>query len=295
MSDSITFGAKVPNSGPLPARLGIGAMAATLESCGFSSLWVSDHVVMPTTVDSPYPFAADGRPNWPMDTPYYDAVVAMTLIAAATTRARIGPAVLVLPQREPIVLAKQLASLDVLSAGRVELGVGAGWLAEEFAALDVPFDSRGSRFVEWIGLLRSAWTGDPEAHAGEHYQLPAGVLTRPAPAHRIPIYVGGHSPVALRRAGTIADGWLAQQSALDFDPTALVAGRTAMRTAAERAGLDADALRLVLRIVDSTGRAAEVAAALPALREAGVDEIIVDVDWERDGDAAATFAVLNEA
>jgi probable F420-dependent oxidoreductase len=190
----ITLGAKVPNSGPLPERPGIPAMAAALEKAGFESLWVSDHVVMPAEIHSRYPFAADGRATWPTDTPYYDAIVAMTLIAAATTTARIGPAVLVLPQREPVLLAKQLASLDALSGGRIELGVGAGWLAEEFAALDVPFDSRGSRLVEWIALLRDCWTGRPQPHEGRHYTLPADVLTRPTPAHHIPLYVGGHTP-----------------------------------------------------------------------------------------------------
>lgn len=295
MSVPVALGAKVPNSGPLPGRLGIGLMAAALESAGFESLWVSDHVVMPAEVRSPYPFAADGKPNWPSDTPYYDAVVAMTLIAAATNTARIGPAVLVLPQREPVVLAKQLASLDVLSRGRIELGIGAGWLAEEFAALDVPFDTRGSRFVEWISLLRACWTGSPEAHAGDHYDLPAGVLTRPTPAHRIPLYVGGHSPVALRRAATLADGWLAQQSALAMDPLDLARGRQAMAVAAEKAGTDPARLRLVLRLVDSTGRCADVGRALPALAEAGVDEIIIDADWERPDAAAEAYAALTGA
>jgi probable F420-dependent oxidoreductase len=291
----IALGAKVPNSGPLPQRPGIPAMAAALEKAGFESLWVSDHVVMPAEIHSVYPFAADGRATWPTDTPYYDAIVAMTLIAAATTTARIGPAVLVLPQREPVVLAKQLASLDALSQGRVELGIGAGWLAEEFAALDVPFESRGSRFVEWIALLRACWTGSPEAHLGRHYDLPAGVLTRPAPAHRIPLYVGGHSPVALRRAATLADGWLAQQSVPAIDPAELAAGRRAMAEAAERAGVDPAGLRVVLRLVESAGRCAEVARALPDLAAAGVDEIIVDADWERPDGAAEAYAALKTA
>jgi probable F420-dependent oxidoreductase len=291
----VALGAKVPNSGPLPARIGIGSMASALESVGFGSLWVSDHVVMPAEVRSYYPFAADGRPTWPTDTPYYDAVVAMTLIAAATTSARIGPAVLVLPQRAPLVLAKQLASLDVLSGGRVELGIGAGWLAEEFAALDVPFGSRGSRFVEWIALLRACWTGEPEAHKGKHYDLPAGVLAQPAPAHRIPLYVGGHSPVALRRAATLADGWLAHQSALEIDLAALAQGRQAMTEAAEGAGIDAAGLRLVLRLIDSAGRCGEIARLLPNLAEVGVDEIIIDIDWERPDGAAEAFAALTEA
>ena len=288
----LTLGAKVPNSGELPQRLGIGAMAAHLEEAGFESLWVSDHVVMPATIESRYPFAADGRATWPSDTPYFDAVVALTLIAAATHRARFGTAVLVLPQREPVVLAKQLASLDCLSGGRLELGVGAGWLAEEFEALNVPFSSRGSRLDEWIDLLRACWTGDPPAHEGRHYTLPAGVFCRPAAAHPIPLLIGGDSAAALRRAGARCDGWLAHQSALCLDPEALAKGDRQMRAAARDAGRDPDALRLVLRIIDSAGRADEVARAIPALTAAGADEIIVDVDWESGDGPAEAFETL---
>lgn len=288
----VALGAKVPNSGPFPGRHGIGAMAASLETAGFESLWVADHVVLPAVIGSHYPFAEDGRATWASDTPYFDVVVAMTAIAAATTTARVGTAVLVLPQREPVVLAKQLASLDVLSNGRLALGIGAGWLAEEFAALDVPFDSRGSRFVEWIELLRSCWTGRPEAHDGQHYTLPADVLCVPTPVHDVPLYIGGHSPVALRRAGSLADGWLAQQSALEIEPSTLADARRAMAAAAEKAGRDPGALRVVLRLVDSTGNCAAVRRSLDDLADAGVDEIIVDADWDRPDGAAEAFATL---
>jgi probable F420-dependent oxidoreductase len=290
------LGAKVPNSGDLPMRLGIGEMARRLEAAGFQSLWVSDHVVMPTTVRSSYPFAADGKATWPSETPYFDAVVALTMIAAATSRARFGTAVLVLPQREPVVLAKQLASLDALSAGRLELGIGAGWLAEEFEALNVPFGSRGSRMEEWIGLLRACWTGDPPAHNGRHYTLPAGVLCRPTPSHHIPLFVGGHSAVALARAGSIADGWLAHQSALALDLDDLAHGKLQMRRAATQAGRDPSGLRVVLRMIDSAGRSEEVGRALPELARAGVDEVIVDVDWDApDGPVEAYRALTDVA
>lgn len=289
------LGAKVPNSGELPQQLGIGTMAHRLEQAGFGSLWVSDHVVMPETIGSRYPFAADGRATWPSDTPYFDAIVALTMISAATSRARFGTAVLVLPQREPVVLAKQLASLDALSGGRLEMGVGAGWLAEEFEALGVPFHSRGSRMVEWMELMRACWTGDPPPHRGEHYVLPAGVLCMPAPAHAIPLLIGGHSNVALRRAGTVGDGWLAHQSALALDPEALAQGNRRMADAARAAGRDPAELRVVLRIIDSAGRADAVARALPELARAGVDEIVVDVDWDAKDGPAEAFRVLADA
>src|SRR5262245_24052421 len=125
------IGARVPTSGPLPLQLGVPAMARTLEAAGFDSLWVSDHIVFSASIGSAYPFAADGRVTWSPEAPYLDALVALALIAASTERVRIGTAVLVLPLRNPVELAKQAASLDVSSGGRLELGVGAGWLREE--------------------------------------------------------------------------------------------------------------------------------------------------------------------
>jgi probable F420-dependent oxidoreductase len=249
------IGAKLPNSGPLSAD--IPATAAALERAGFDSLWVADHIVMPETIASPYPFAADGRATWPTDTPYVDALIALALAAAATTRVRLGTAALVLPQRNPVQLAKQAASIDVASGGRLELGVGAGWLAEEFAALNVPFQRRGARMDEWLAILRECWTGRPQARTSEFYDLPPGTLCLPVPAHDIPLLIGGHSPAALRRARA-NDGWLAQQDADKLDPAALQ--------------LDG---RIVLRIVGSLGREALVAKRLAELE--AVDEVIVDV------------------
>jgi probable F420-dependent oxidoreductase len=257
-------------------------MARRLEHAGFDALWVSDHIVMPVTVASRYPFAADGKATWSSHTPYLDAVVALALMAAVTERATIGTAVLVLPLRNPVVFAKQAATIDVASGGRLRLGVGAGWLREEFDALNVPFDDRGSRLVEWLELARDLWTGTPAPHSSERYTLPEGVVCVPTPAHDIPVLVGGHSPAALRRAGRHANGWMAQQSLDALDPAELAAGAESVRRAAEQAGRDPGACTIVLKIVDSAGRAEEVAAALPALAEAGVEEITVAIDWGSD-------------
>jgi probable F420-dependent oxidoreductase len=291
---SIRIGAKVPNSGPLPARLGIGAMAAELEAAGFESLWVSDHIVLPAAIESPYPFAADGRATWPTDTPYFDAMIALALIAQATERATIGTAVLVLPLRQPVVFAKQAASIDVASGGRLRLGVGAGWLEEEFAALNVPFERRGRRLEEWISIARACWTGAPGPSQSELYELPAGVLCLPPPAHEVPFLIGGHSRVALRRAGRVGNGWLAQQSFPALAPEELVAPIEVMRVAAREAGRDPDSLQVVLRIVEASGRSDELASRLPELAAVGVDEIVVDVSLE-NGEAPGVFASLSEA
>ena len=168
-------------------------MAAELEEAGFESLWVSDHIVLPETIDSRYPFAEDGRATWATDTPYFDALIALALIAEATERATIGTAVLVLPLRQPVVFAKQAASIDVASGGRLSLGVGAGWLEEEFDALNVPYAGRGRRLDEWIALTRACWTGTP---------APIDVRAlRPAARRALPA-AAGPSRAAARSAAT---------------------------------------------------------------------------------------------
>jgi probable F420-dependent oxidoreductase len=284
-------GAKVPNFGPLPTELGVPAMARRLEAAGFDSLWISDHVVMPTTVASRYPFSADGRATWATDAPWYDAVVLLGMLAAVTERVELGVAVLLLPLRHPIVFAKQAASLDALTGGRLTLGVGAGWMAEEFDALGVPFATRGGRFDEWIALLRAVWTGEPPAHLGAHYDLPADVRCYPRPAHPIELLVGGHTSAARRRAGRAGDGWLAQQALGAVDTAELFAGQAEV-TAATGDGVPR---RLVLRLVEAAGRPEDAAAHLAELAEVGVTDVIVDVDWTAPDGPERAAAVLRGA
>jgi len=277
----VRLGARLPHTGELPATVGIPAMARAIEDAGFDGVWVSDHVVMPERIESWYPFADDGVVRWPTAVDWYDALVSLALAAGATERVTLGTAVLVLPLRHPVELAKQAASLDAASGGRVVLGVGAGWLREEFEALGVPFEGRGGRLAEWMAIARACWSGRPPALRTERYALPAGTLCLPVPPRgTIPFLVGGHSPFALRRAGRIGDGWLGQQAVGELDPDAAAADIAAVREAAAGAGRDPDSLRIVLRIVESEGRAAEVARHLPGLARAGVQEVIVDLDWE---------------
>jgi len=290
---TLRIGAKVQNSGPLPTSIGIGAMAHQLEAAGFDSLWVSDHIVMPAAIESRYPFAADGRATWSSETPYYDALIALALIAGATQRVSFGTAVLVLPLRNPVEFAKQAASIDVVSGGRLSLGVGAGWLREEFEALGVPFERRGARLDEWIAIARACWTGRPEARDSEFYALPDDILCLPTPVHEIPVLIGGHSTAALRRAGRIGSGWLAQQSLSELAPAELASSASEMRAAAVEAGRDPAELQVVLRIVETAGRSSELAPRLPELVSAGVDEVIVDVSWD-GGDPAGDYARLRD-
>jgi probable F420-dependent oxidoreductase len=224
-------------------------------------------------VGSRYPFASGGETPWDPEEPWYDALVAMAAAAAVTERVEVGVAVLVVPMRNPVVLAKQLASVDAISGGRVAVGAGAGWLAEEFEALQVPFDGRGRRLDEWIGLMRDCWSGTPRAHASDHYRLPGGMHCYPRPAGPMPILVGGMSSAALRRVGRLGDGWLAQQDAGSVDPGVLERSRALIASAADSAGRAAPR-RLVLRVTGQfdSGR-------LPELAAAGVTDVVVDVDW----------------
>jgi probable F420-dependent oxidoreductase len=269
----IRIGAKLPSSGPSAGRVGLAAAAADAEAAGLDSVWVSDHVVMPSAVGSRYPFSAGGEAPWDPEEPWYDAIVAMAAAAAVTERVEVGAAVLVVPMRNPVVLAKQLASIDALSGGRVVLGAGAGWLAEEFEALQAPFSGRGKRLDEWIEIMRDCWTGTPRAHVSDHYELPAGMHCFPKPAGTMPVLVGGMSPAALRRVGRIGDGWLAQQDAGSLDPAEIDRARTTISEAAAAAGRP-EPKRVALRI---TGRVGD--GRLRELAEAGVTDVIVDVDW----------------
>lgn len=292
-----SVGAKLPHTGAAATGEAVRAAAVALEDAGFDSLWVSDHVVLPGTVASAYPFAADGVARWPTDVAYLEALLTLTTAAAVTRRVRLGTAVLVLPQRQPVLLAKQAASLDALSGGRLELGVGTGWLREEFAALGVPFERRGRLASAAITLLRDCWSGRPAGRPGGWadgaHPLPDGLLVLPVPARPIPLLVGGHSPAALRRAGALGDGWLAQQPATDLDPGLLAREVAEVRRHAADAGRDPGALRVVLRVADSAGRCADVASRVPELRDAGVQEVVVDTDPH--GDPAADHAVLRAA
>ena len=285
------IGAKVPNSGPLPERLGIGEMGASLEAAGFESLW-RHHIVLPAQIDSRYPFAEDGRATWATDTPYFDALIALALIAQATERATIGTAVLVLPLRQPVVFAKQAASIDVASGDASLLGVGAGWLEEEFNAINVPFAARGrrlddldhARVLDWhsrrlaLRVLRPARRRDRAAAPG-----PPG-----AAADRRPL--GGRATPS-RLDGM---GRLAQQALPQTRPRGARWLIATMRDAAVDAGRDPAALRVVLRIVESMGQETALAPRLAELEAVGVDEIIVDV-YPEDGRAAEVFETLRGA
>jgi probable F420-dependent oxidoreductase len=291
---SLRLGAKLPHSGPLPARLGLVRMAAKLEAAGFDSIWVSDHVVFPHTVRSRYPFAPDGRVTWPVDIDYIEPVVTLSAIISATSIAELGTSVLILPTRNPVLFAKQAACIDVLSGGRLVLGVGAGWLREEFSALGADFDSRGGVLDEWLDIARRCWTGSAGPYEGRFYRLEEPIYCRPVPVRNPPVLIGGMSRRALERAGRIADGWLAQFSMDDLSEDAVGAGLAAVNAAASREPSGRE-FRVVVRVTGAQRRLDELGRRLAPLAAAGATEVIVDVDWDRDDGPARAIESLRAA
>lgn len=189
-------------------------MARVAEETGWHAVTVSDHVVHPKTIRSPYPYTEDGTPRFPPDTPWPDPWVLIAAMAAVTTRIRFLTNVYVLPLRNPFVVAKAVGTAAVLSGDRVALGIGVGWMEEEFDLLEQPFRRRGRRADEMVEVLRKLWSGDVVEHRGEFYTFdPVQML--PAPRERIPIYVGGTSEGALKRVARIGDGWVSDLHTTD--------------------------------------------------------------------------------
>lgn len=189
-----------------PERM--AAVARHAEALGFESVWVPEHLVLPTRITSRYPYAADGVPPFTPDTPHLDPLMLLTHIAAATTTIRLGTNIYLLALRHPIVAARLTMSLDVLSGGRLTLGIGVGWLAEEFEAVGVEFSSRAARTRECVRALRTLWTApEPEFHGRFFSFGPVKFEPKPVQKPHPPLVFGGESEAALRRAAALGDGW----------------------------------------------------------------------------------------
>jgi probable F420-dependent oxidoreductase len=182
-------------------------IARLADSLGFESIWGGEHVVRPARIASPYPYTQDGEMPGDAETPIPDPLIWLAYVAAAAPSVRLGTCILILPQRNPLVLAKEIATLDHLTDGRVELGIGVGWLREEFEALGVPWERRGARTDEYLGALRALWGGPEAEFHGEFVDFaPATCCPRPV-GGSIPIMVGGDTPAAIRRAARFGDGY----------------------------------------------------------------------------------------
>ena len=201
------FGFYLPTRGRTAEPHAIETMVAHGEALGFSSVVVADHLVFPVTIHSRYPYTVSGA--FPGQGDALDQLSLMAFVAGKSRRLRLISSVMILPHRNPVVTAKMLATIDVLSGGRVTVGVGVGWLREEFQALGAPdFDRRGAVSDEYLRIFKTLWTQDPASFRGEFYSFEAlRCLPQPTQKPHPPIWVGGHSKVALRRVARLGDGW----------------------------------------------------------------------------------------
>jgi probable F420-dependent oxidoreductase len=202
------IGAFVPLAGPNATPAFLRAVGPALEEHGFESVWVPEHVVLFDDYESHYPYAADGRFPGGGDTGLLDPFTALTYLAAVTDTLRLGTGICLVPQRNPVYTAKQVADLDAISGGRVDFGVGIGWLEEEFDALNVPFERRGRRADDHLGVMKALWTEELSSYEGELYTLPeARMYPKPHQKPHPPIHVGGESDAAMARAARLGQGW----------------------------------------------------------------------------------------
>jgi probable F420-dependent oxidoreductase len=190
------------------------AVARVADECGWDGVMVSDHVVHPEKIESPYPYTRDGAPRWESPAPWPDPWVAIGAMAAVTERLRFYTGIYVLPLRNPFLVAKAIGTAAVMSNDRVVLGVGVGWMREEFDLLEQGFSQRGRRMDEMIQVIRTLWGGGMVEHHGEFYDFDRLQMS-PAPGKPIPLLVGGLSEPALRRVGRLGDGWISDLHTLE--------------------------------------------------------------------------------
>ena len=269
------FGIRIPppQMGPIADPDFVVRYAQLVESLGFESLWTIDHAVMHATYDSRYPYKTTGRTPLPPDSNMPDPLILMALLAGATERIRLGTSMLILPQRHPIILAKELATLDQYSKGRITLGVGVGWVKEEVLDLKQNFGDRGRRANEWIEVMKALWDEGVSAYQGDYFQF-EGVISNPKPAQAggVPLMIGGHSEAAAKRAGRYGDEFYPHWSTRGPDKEALEALWPFVTETAEACGRDSDAVKLTLTSTSDAKTSRETAE---FCRELGADRVVV--------------------
>lgn len=249
------------------------------EAAGFESVIAVEHVVIPTNYGTRYPYDASGRLPGGIDMAWPDPLAWLTYVGALTTKMRLITGVLVLPQRNPVVLAKHLATIDHLTGGRLDLGIGVGWLREEFDAIGIPFERRGARVDEYIQAMRALWDGDDASFNGEFTSFD-GMSCNPKPAAgRVPIIIGGHSKAAIRRAGRLGDGFFPATGAV-LDVADVI---KAMRDEAHAAGRDPDQIEVTGGCPDALpGSGKDPLAAVAERERAGMHRIAVPLTAFKD-------------
>lgn len=252
------------------------------EALGYESVWTAEHVIIPTAYESVYPYHPSGKLRFPPDTPIVDPLIALTFIASATTTLRLGTGVNILPQMSPLYLAKWASSLDHLSQGRLMLGLGIGWLREEFEAIGVPFERRGKRADEYLQALKVIWSGDEVNIQGDFIKWQNFVM-RPTPAQPggVPLIVGGVSPPAIRRLVAYGDGWYVVGKDLDD----YRAHMQALDEECRRQGRD----RRELEITAYWNYYGEGLESLAVYEALGVDRLLVNMHAMRESDVSVAL------
>ena len=207
---AVTFGTSLPSRGEMAGPEPLRNVAQRAEALGYDHVWVSDHIILPKKVDSFYPYAEDGVATFKPDEPYYEPLSALNFIAGCTQRVRLGTHVLIIPYRNPVLTAKILSTLDVLSGGRVILGAGVGWMEEEFQAMGLDtYKDRGAVTDEYLQVYKELWTKEDASFDGKYYQISdTGFEPKPVQKPHPPVWIGGHSGPAVRRAAKYGDGWM---------------------------------------------------------------------------------------
>jgi len=282
------FGLDVGIYGPLAEPETVMGLAHFAEDVGFDSIWLADHVAFPAAFQSKYPFSATGDFPAPTDDPLFEPLAVMGVLVGATSKIKLGTAVLIIPYRNPILTARMLITLDQFSGGRVILGAGVGWLREEFEALQTPdFKLRGKATDEYLDIFKAMCRGGVIGFKGETYsfepiQSVPGSIQQPHP----PILIGGVSDPALRRIALRGDGWLATALGREQMPERL----TALKKISEAEGRRFDELQLVYKLFLSpgepkkgpfggrdmgSGSEAEIKDDLKAIIDAGFEKIVI--------------------
>ena len=235
MKYGLAFASSISIDGP-----GTIEICRRAEEAGFESVWGGEHVIRPDNIKSAYPYTKDGKIPMEPDTPVPDPLIWLSYAAAVAPTLKLGTCILIVPQRNPLILAKELATLDQLSGGRVELGLGVGWMEEEFNALGVPWARRGARNDEYLEVMRTLWAGPHAEFHGEFIDFEK-VTCSPRPVNgTIPILVGGDTDAAIRRAVNLADGYFPGEG--DTQRLAKLLGR--VRAACDQAGRDYGTLEI---------------------------------------------------
>jgi probable F420-dependent oxidoreductase len=242
-------------------------LAQFVESRGFESVWTFEHVMVPVEYESKYPYNKEGKMGGGSDNPFLDPLIALTAVAAHTSTLRLGTGVNILSQANPLLLAKQAASLDVLSGGRFMLGAGIGWLKEEFDAMGVPFERRGARYDDYVVAMRKVWSGEVVEHQSEFINW-TNFQSYPVPVQEggIPVIIGGSKGKIFERIARLGDGWFAPTN----DAAGLAPMLEPLKAACDDVGRDYDSIEIT-SMWDNQGGL----DAIKAFADIGVSRVLV--------------------